>query len=152
MIHPHRVLQYCLIKKHLHLVVLFRFHLAADSVLVSFTRFHFDEGGHIPLHIIKATLQSERFADIRRFKHRIRLVQFVSGSMKSIIHRFADMLEMQFAIIKELTFLLSVPQIGASRQFDGIAAESLLHTSPIINILVRRMNPFIQKEIGNISQ
>ena len=125
MIHPHRVLQYCLIKQHLHLVVLFRFHLAADSVLVSFTRFHFDEGGHIPLHIIKATLQPERFA---------------------------DMLEMQFAIIKELTFLLSVPQIGASRQFDGIAAESLLHTSPIINILVRRMNPFIQKEIGNISQ
>ena len=37
-VHPHRILQYRLIKQHLHQVVFFRFYLTANAVLVRLTR------------------------------------------------------------------------------------------------------------------
>ena len=120
MIHPHRILQNCLIKQHLHLIILFRFHFSANRIFVSLSRFHFDERRHIALHIVEPPLQAERFTYIRRFEHGIRLVQFVAGGMKSIIHRLTDMIKMEFAVIKELTFLLPITQVGTSSQFNRI--------------------------------
>ena len=142
-----------LIEKHLHFIVFLGFHFAADGVFVGFAGFHFYEGRHIPLHIVETALQSERFADIRRFEHCICLVEFISGGMKGIIHRLTDMLKVQFAVVKELTFFLPVPQIGAGCQFDRITPEGFLHTSPVIDIFfVLCMNPFIQEKVGYISQ
>ena len=152
MVHSHRILQDCLIKQHLHFIILFRLHFATDSIFVSLTRFHFDKGGHIPLHIVETPLQSECFANIRRFEHSIRLIQFVSGSRESIVYRFTDMLKVKFTVIEEPAFLFLVTQIGTGCQFDRIAPESFLHTRTVINFFFLCMNPFIQKKVGNVSQ
>ena len=130
MIHPHRILQNCLIKQHLHLIILFRFHFSANRIFVSLSRFHFDERRHIALHIVEPPLQAERFTYIRRFEHGIRLVQFVAGGMKSII--------------------LPITQVGTSSQFNRITPESFLHTFQIIH-LPFRMYPLIEEKVGYIS-
>ncbi|GFH88759.1 hypothetical protein IMSAGC001_04204 [Bacteroides acidifaciens] len=104
------------------------------------------------MHIIEAPLESECLADIRRFEHRVCLVEFISGGVEGIVHRLTDMLEVQFAIVKELAFFLPVLQVGAGCQLDRIAPESFLHTSPVVHFFILRVNPFIEEKIGYISQ
>ena len=151
-IHSHRILQYRLIKQHLYLIILFRFYLAPDSILVRFTGFHFDKRRHIPLHIVKTSLKSECFANIRWFEHGICLVKLIAGCMKGVIYCFTNMIEVQFAVFKELAFFLLVSQIRAGGQFNRITPEGFLHTGTIVYLFTLCMNPFVQKKVGYISQ
>ena len=72
--------------------------------------------------------------------------------MKGIIDRFTNMIEVQFAVLKELAFFLFVTQIGTGSQLNRITPEGFLHTGTIIYVFTLCMNPFIQKKIGDISQ
>ena len=58
---------------------------------------------------------------------------------------------MALAVGKELALLLAVEQVGTGREFDGIGAEGLLHAGQIVGSLLG-MNPFVQKEVGNVTQ
>ena len=128
MVHSHRILQHSLIEQHLHLIVFFRLHLTTDGILVRLTGLHFNERGHIPLHVVQTPLQTQCFC-----------------------HRPVDIIEMALAIGKEFSFLLPVAQVGTCCQLDGIRTEGLLHACQIIGCLLG-MNPFVQKEVGNITQ
>ena len=58
---------------------------------------------------------------------------------------------MPFAVSKKFTFLFVVAQIGTGSQFNGIRTECFFHTRQIVRFSLC-MNPFIQKEIGYITQ
>ena len=70
--------------------------------------------------------------------------------MKGVIHRLTNMIEMKFAVIKELPLLLPVTQIGTSRQLNRITAESFPHTFQIVDLSLC-MYPLIEEKVGYIS-
>ena len=49
-------------------------------------------------------------------------------------------------------FFGRVTKFGTSSQFNGILPECLLHTVYIVRLLLTCMYPFIQEQIGYISQ
>ena len=151
MVHSHRILQDSLIEQHLYLIVFFRLHLAADGILVRLTGLHFNERGHIPLHVVQTPLQAQCFTDVRGFQHGISPIEFIAGCTECFCHRPADIVEMALAIGKEFGFLLPVAQVGTCCQLNGIRTEGLLHACQIIGCLLS-MNPLVQKEVGNITQ
>ena len=71
--------------------------------------------------------------------------------MKSLDDRLADIHEMFLAVFKKLPFRFFASQIGASRQLQRIHAEGFLHACRIVHFPLR-MNPFVQKEVGDVTQ
>ena len=59
---------------------------------------------------------------------------------------------MLLAIREKGRTFLSIIQLFASSQFNGILTKSLLHASHVIGLLLFGIDPLIQKEIGNVTQ
>ncbi|MPM34400.1 hypothetical protein SDC9_80983 [bioreactor metagenome] len=96
-------------------------------------------------------MQPQSFTNIGRLEHSIFFVQVVTGRSKRIGHHAANVFKMHLAIIKELTLTLFVCQLTTSSQFNGVPAKRLFHAADVVNLSIR-MYPFIQKEVGDISQ
>ena len=58
---------------------------------------------------------------------------------------------MQAAIGKELPFLRRLAQVLTGGQLQRIGAEGFLHARQVVGFVLR-MNPFVQKEIGDVTQ
>ena len=152
MINIHTIFQHSHIEEHLHPIVFFGFYSSFQCIFISLSGFHFNKSTHITLHIVQTTLNAQRLTNIRRFQNRIRLIQCIARLLECLLYRFLNMFKMHLAIIEERLFLVRHQQIFASSQLYGILSKSLLHASDIIRILNICMNPFIQKQIGNITQ
>ena len=148
----HTILKNSHIEKHLHPIVFLWFYLALDGILIRLARLHFNEAAHVTLHIVESPLDAQGFADIRRFQHSIQLVEIVPGSQESFRHRLPDMFEMHPAILEKSFLLFHILKLLANSQFNGILAECLLHARQIIGRFLSCINPFIQKQIGNVTQ
>ena len=151
-VYPHAEFQHCHIKQHLHPIVFLRLYLSLDGKFVRFARLHFDEATHITLHVVQSPLYSQSLADIRRFQDGIRLVEIVPGSQECLCHRLPDMIEMHLTIRKECFLILFVHQVLTHSQFNRILFESLLHAGQIIRCFLSCIDPFIQEQIGNVTQ
>ena len=151
-VNAHAVFKDGHIKQHLHPIIFFRLNLALDGIFIRLTRLHFNERTHVTLHIVEATLNAQSLTNIRRLKYGIRLVKVVTRSQESFHHRLTDMFKMHSAVIEKRLFLLRVKQILASGQFNRILFKSLLHASHVIRLFIRRMYPFVQKKVGDVTQ
>ena len=62
------------------------------------------------------------------------------------------MIKMHLTIFKESRFFFFIQQLLTSRQFNGISFEYFLHAIKVLRFFLVCIYPFIQKEIGYITQ
>ena len=110
-IHPHGILQHCLVKCHLHAVVLLGLHPTPQGIFIGLTRLHLDESLHRALHVVKTSLQSQCFADVGGFEYGFALVQVNARFAEGVAHRLPDVKEVLLTVGKELPLHLRILQV-----------------------------------------